>query len=68
MRPVSADQDSSANGARSAQRRLKPYNAPQFKILTPEQAEAELRARALPGDAGTQQLLKIASKLARSRE
>jgi hypothetical protein len=65
MRSGSADPDSSANGGCKAQKSLKAYNAPQFKILTPEQAAAELRAKALPGDAGAQELLKIATALAK---
>jgi hypothetical protein len=48
MRSGSADPDSSANGGRKAQKSLKACTAPQFKILTPEQAAAELRAKALP--------------------
>ncbi len=57
--------DSSANGGREAHKPLKPYNAPQLKILTPEQAAAELRAKAPPGDAVAQQLLRIATELSR---
>ena len=59
--------DSSANDGRKAPESLKAYKAPQFKILTPEQAAAELRAKALPGDAGAQELLKIAEELCRQR-
>ena len=68
MRSVSSDTDGSANGGRNIRRSLKPYHAPQFKLLTAEQAEAQLRDEALPGDAGAGQLLKIAPGLAsRSR-
>ena len=59
--------DSSANDGRKAPKSLKAYKAPQFKILTPEQAAAELRAKALPGDAGAQELLKIAEELCRQK-
>jgi len=57
--------DSSANGGRKACKSLKAYHAPQFKILTPEQAAAELRAKAPPGDAVAQRLLRIATELSR---
>jgi len=56
---------SSAISGRNAQRSLKAYHAPQYKILTAEQAEVELRTKALPGDASAQQLLKIATELAK---
>lgn len=59
--------DSSANDGRKAPKSLKAYHAPQFKILTPEQAVAELRAKALPGDAGAQELLKMAEELCRQK-
>ncbi len=42
--------DSLANGGCNVHKSLKTYNAPQFKILTPEQAAVELRAKALPGE------------------
>ena len=56
-----------AISGRKAKRSLKPYHAPQYKILTAEQAEAELRAQALPGDASAQRLLKIATELAKKK-
>jgi len=62
-----AHPDSSANDGRKAHKSLKAYNAPQLKILTPEQAAAELRAKALPGDAGAQELLRIAEDLCRQK-
>jgi hypothetical protein len=69
MCPGNTGQGSPANGDRDAQKSLKAYKAPQFEILTPDQAAAWLRAKALPGDAGAQQLLKIATELAKkSRE
>ncbi len=63
MRFVRAYGDCSGSGGRNAHRLLTPYHPPQFKILTPEQAEAQLRDKALPGDAMAQQLLKIATRL-----
>jgi len=57
--------DSLANGGCNAHKSLKTYNAPQFKILTPEQAAAELGAKDLPEDAGAQQLLRMATQLSR---
>lgn len=60
-----ANPNLSANGGRIAHKSLKAYNAPQFGILTPEQAAAELRAKALPGDAAAEQLLRIATELSR---
>jgi hypothetical protein len=51
---------SSANNERKSPKSLKSYSAPQFKILTPEEALVELRGKALPGDAGAQQLLRVA--------
>jgi hypothetical protein len=60
-----AGQGSSANGDRNAQKSLKAYKAPQFEILTPDQAAAWLRAKGMPGDAGAQQLLEIATELAK---
>jgi hypothetical protein len=57
--------NSSVNGGRKASKSLKAYNAPQLRILTPEQAAAELRAKAPPGDAVAQQLLGIATELSR---
>jgi hypothetical protein len=70
MCPGNIGQGSSANGDRNAnaQKSLKAYKAPQFEILTPDQAAAWLRARAVPGDAGAQQLLKIATELAKKRQ
>jgi len=69
MGSVSSVTDASANGGRNIRRSLKPYHAPQFTILTAEQAEAQLRDKALPGDAGAGQLLNIATGLAsRSRD
>ena len=62
-----AHPDSSANDGRKARKSLKAYNAPQLKILTPEEAAAELRAKALPGDAGAQELLRIAEDLCRQK-
>lgn len=59
--------NSSANDGRKAPKSRKAYNAPQFKILTPEQAVAELRAKALPGDTGAQEFLKIAEELCRQK-
>lgn len=60
-----ADPNSSADGGHKAYKPLKAYNAPQLRILTPEQAAAELRAKAPPGDAVAQQLLRIATELSR---
>ena len=69
MRSVSSDTDGAAIGGRNIRRSLKLYHAPQFKILTAEEAETQLRDKALPGDAGAGQLLKIATGLAsRSRD
>ena len=68
MFPGNMGQGSSANGDRNAQKSLKAYKAPQFEILTPDQAAAWLRAKALPGDAGAQKLLKIATELAKKRQ
>ena len=68
MCPGDAGQGSSANGDRDAQESLKAYKAPQFEILTPAQAAAWLRAKGLPGDAGAQQLLEIATELAKKRQ
>jgi hypothetical protein len=51
MCPGNTGQGSSANGDRNAQRSLKAYKAPQFEILTPDQAAAWLRAKGMPGDA-----------------
>lgn len=59
--------DSSANDGRKAPKSLKAYNAPQFKILTPEQAIEKFRAEALPGDVGAQKLLRIAEGLCRQK-
>jgi hypothetical protein len=68
MCPGNMGQGSSANGDRNAKKSLKAYKAPQFEILTPDQAVAWLRAKAVPGDAGAQQLLKIATELAKKRQ
>jgi hypothetical protein len=35
----------------------RPYNKPALKKLTPEEAEAELKAKAIPGDEQAQQLM-----------
>jgi hypothetical protein len=68
MCPGNTGKRSSTNGDRNAQKSLKAYKAPQFEILTPDQAAAWLRAKALPGDAGAQELLKIAMELAKKRQ
>jgi hypothetical protein len=68
MCPGDVGQGSSANGDRDAQKSLKAYKPPQFEILTPDQAAAWLRAKAMPGDAGAQQLLEIATELAKKRQ
>src|SRR6266581_6722326 len=47
-------------------RQKKPYSAPQFGILTPGQAKAVLTAKALPGEAATEQLLTSISQLEKS--
>jgi len=44
MRSVSADTDSSANTGRCTQRWSKVYNAPQYKILRPEEAAAAIQS------------------------
>jgi hypothetical protein len=64
---ISPNTRSSANGGCNANRSLKPYTAPRFEILTPERAVAELRAKAFPGDARAQQLLRIATTLANEK-
>jgi hypothetical protein len=45
----------------------KPYKAPRFTVLRPDQAEAELKARAVPGDPGAQKLLKAAVEARRKK-
>ncbi len=40
-------------------RQKKPYSAPKFSVLTPNQAKADLTAKALPGEAATEQLLAL---------
>jgi hypothetical protein len=65
MCPGNTGQGSSANGDRNAQKSLKAYKAPQFEILTADQAAAWLRAKVLPGDAGAEQILKIATEMAK---
>ncbi len=52
MRSERADTNSSVNGGHNKRRLLKAYRAPKFKILTAQQAEARLKGKALPGDAG----------------
>jgi hypothetical protein len=52
-------------GAGKAEQWLKAYHAPEFKILTAELAKAELRDKALPGDADAQRFLKAATELAK---
>jgi hypothetical protein len=37
----------------------KPYSAPKFKVLRPDQAVAELKAKGLPGDPEVQKLLDL---------
>jgi hypothetical protein len=41
----------------------KPYIAPEFSRLTPEEAKAKLTARAVPGDAKAKQLLEWIAQL-----
>jgi len=41
----------------------KSYNAPQIALLKPDQAEADLKVRGLPGDPGVQQLLNLIAEL-----
>jgi len=67
MRSESANPNPSANGGRKAPKSLKAYNTPQFRILTPAQAAAKLRAKSLPRDAGAQQFLKIATELSQRK-
>jgi hypothetical protein len=45
----------------------KPYKAARFTVLRPDQAEAELRARAVPADPGAQKLLKAAVEARRKK-
>jgi hypothetical protein len=40
----------------------KPYNATKVTVLKPDQAEAELKAKGLPGDPGVQKLLDVMAK------
>src|SRR5207244_13203019 len=47
-------------------RQKKPYSPPKFDILTPGQAKAVLAAKALPGEAATEQLLTSISHLEKS--
>ncbi|PYX77390.1 MAG: hypothetical protein DMG72_01730 [Acidobacteria bacterium] len=47
-------------------RQKKPYSPPKFDILTPGQAKAVLTAKALPGEAATEQLLTSISQLEKS--
>jgi hypothetical protein len=68
MCPGNPGQGSSANGDRDTQKSLKAYRAPQFEILTPDQAAAWLRGKSLRGDAGAQRLLKIATEMAKKGE
>ncbi len=49
MGPEGTNPGSSGINGRSAQKLLKAYHAAQYKILMAEQAEVELRAKALPG-------------------
>ena len=51
----------SKTGLSSAPKR-KPYNRPTVKKLTPEEAKAELEAKAIPGSENTQQLLDALKK------
>ena len=44
-------------------RQKKPYSPPKFDILTPGQAKAVLTAKALPGEAATEQLLTSISQV-----
>jgi hypothetical protein len=37
----------------------KPYSAPKFKVLRPDQSVAELKAKGLPGDPEVQKLLDL---------
>ncbi len=67
MRSENANPNPSANGGRKAPKSLKAYHTPEFRILAPAQAAAELRAKSLPGDAGARQLLKIATELSQRR-
>ena len=48
-------------------RQKKPYSPPKFDILTPGQAKAVLTAKALPGEAATEQLLTSISQLENGR-
>jgi hypothetical protein len=40
----------------------KPYSAPKITVLKPDQAEAELKAKGLPGDPGVQKLLGLMAR------
>jgi hypothetical protein len=55
---MQSNSGSAFSGARPSKAR-KPYSAPKFRISAPDQAEAELQAKGLPGDRGAQQLLKL---------
>jgi hypothetical protein len=63
MCPGNTGPGSSANGGRNVQKSLKAYKAPQFEARPPDQAAAWLRAKSLPGDAGAQRLLEIATEM-----
>jgi hypothetical protein len=63
MRFAGVDKESSLNRARSAKQVLKVYYSPHVTKLTPEEALARLRSKALLGDAGASELLKIATEL-----
>jgi hypothetical protein len=63
MRFAGVGKESSVNRARSAKQVLKAYYSPHVTKLTPEEALARLRSKALLGDAGARELLKIATEL-----
>ena len=46
----------------------KPYNPPKFRISAPDQAEAELKAKGLPGDPGARELLKLLADKGRNKK
>jgi len=62
---------SSSGGSFSGDRpskATKPYNAPKFRITPPEQTEAELKDKGLPGDPGAKELLKLLADKRRNKK
>jgi len=59
----SPNRDASDSQPSTPPKAKKPYSAPKFKVLRPDQAVAELKEKGLPGDPEVQKLLDVMAKL-----